>query len=94
MFSRSEDDPFILYATMYSGLHANFVTRDLFRSEKYRLHSEKHAELFKRWQQAHQINISYVSPSGRVYAKVSLPKYLLIAANDDHLISKHISFFM
>lgn len=72
VFHRSEDDPFMLYATMYSGLKANFVTRDLFRSEKYRLQSEKHAELFKRWQQAHQISISYISPNGRVYANVSL----------------------
>lgn len=69
--SSSEDDIYIIYATLYSGLDAYFVTRDLLRSEKFGL-SEEQRSLFKRWQQSHQIFITYVAPSGKVYMKVSV----------------------
>lgn len=67
----SEDDLYIIYSTLYSGIDTYFVTRDLLRSEKFGL-SEKQRALFKRWQQSHQIFITYVAPSGKVYMKVSV----------------------
>lgn len=71
-FYRSEDDPYMIYATFYSGPNACFVTRDLMRSEKFRLSSHELAVLFKRWQHSHQIFINHISfGSGRLYLKVS-----------------------
>ncbi len=68
---RSEDDPYIIFSTLYSGIDTLFVTRDLLRHEKFVLGDEKERQLFKRWQRSHQIFISYVAPSGRVYCRVS-----------------------
>lgn len=67
----SEDDQYIIYSTLYSGMDTYFVTRDLLRSEKYGL-TESQRNLFKRWQLSHQIFITYVAPSGKVYMKVSV----------------------
>lgn len=53
----SEDDPFLLYATLNSGNHCKFITKDLMRDHKACL-SDVHAQhLFFKWQQGHQLAI-------------------------------------
>ncbi|XP_027703232.1 mitochondrial ribonuclease P catalytic subunit isoform X2 [Vombatus ursinus] len=51
----SEDDAFLLYATLHSGNHCRFLTRDLMRDHKACLPDDKTRHLFFRWQQGHQL---------------------------------------
>uniref|UniRef100_A0A667ZVF9 Mitochondrial ribonuclease P catalytic subunit n=1 Tax=Myripristis murdjan TaxID=586833 RepID=A0A667ZVF9_9TELE len=51
----SEDDPFLLYATLHSGNHCRFVSRDLMRDHKACLPDGATRRLFFKWQRGHQI---------------------------------------
>lgn len=53
----SEDDPFLLYATLHSGNHCKFITKDLMRDHKACLRDAKTQHLFFKWQQGHQLAI-------------------------------------
>ncbi|XP_032199912.1 mitochondrial ribonuclease P catalytic subunit [Mustela erminea] len=53
----SEDDPFLLYATLHSGNHCKFITKDLMRDHKACLRDAKTQRLFFKWQQGHQLAI-------------------------------------
>lgn len=52
---RSEDDPFLLYATLFSGNHCRFVSRDLMRDHKACLTDAATRRLFFKWQRGHQM---------------------------------------
>ncbi|XP_062947303.1 mitochondrial ribonuclease P catalytic subunit isoform X1 [Cynocephalus volans] len=53
----SKDDPFLLYATLHSGNHCKFITKDLMRDHKACLPDAKTQRLFFKWQQGHQLAI-------------------------------------
>ncbi|NWT88132.1 MRPP3 ribonuclease, partial [Lanius ludovicianus] len=52
----SEDDAFLLYATLRSGKHCKFVTRDFLRDHKACLPDSLTRHLFRKWQRGHQIS--------------------------------------
>ncbi|XP_065608915.1 mitochondrial ribonuclease P catalytic subunit [Cyrtonyx montezumae] len=54
----SEDDAFLLYATLRSGKHCKFVTRDFLRDHKACLSGSETRHLFRKWQRGHQIAVS------------------------------------
>ncbi|KAL2790026.1 mitochondrial ribonuclease P catalytic subunit isoform 4 [Daubentonia madagascariensis] len=62
----SEDDPFLLYATLHSGNHCKFVTKDLMRDHKACLHDAKTQHLFFKWQQGHQLAIMNKFPGSKI----------------------------
>ncbi|XP_033123858.1 mitochondrial ribonuclease P catalytic subunit-like [Anneissia japonica] len=51
----TEDDPFMLYASLHSGPQAVFVTRDMFRDHKALLDYDTHVA-FVKWQRSHQLS--------------------------------------
>lgn len=51
----SEDDPFLLYATLHSGNHCRFVSKDLMRDHKACLPAGATRQLFFKWQRGHQL---------------------------------------
>ncbi|NWI34106.1 MRPP3 ribonuclease, partial [Sula dactylatra] len=53
----SEDDAFLLYATLQSGKHCKFVTRDFLRDHKACLSDRLTRHLFRKWQRGHQISV-------------------------------------
>lgn len=53
----SEDDPFLLYATLNSGNHCKFISKDLMRDHKACLSDVRAQRLFFKWQQGHQVAI-------------------------------------
>ncbi|XP_052476096.1 mitochondrial ribonuclease P catalytic subunit isoform X2 [Carassius gibelio] len=62
----SEDDPFLLYAALHSGVHCNFLSRDLMRDHKACLPDSATRRLFFKWQRGHQLVISHYVPGKRV----------------------------
>uniref|UniRef100_A0A8B9CD12 Mitochondrial ribonuclease P catalytic subunit n=1 Tax=Anser brachyrhynchus TaxID=132585 RepID=A0A8B9CD12_9AVES len=58
----SEDDAFLLYATLRSGKHCKFVTRDFLRDHKACLSDSLTRHLFRKWQRGHQI-VLFPSPA-------------------------------
>uniref|UniRef100_A0A3P8XIR8 Mitochondrial ribonuclease P catalytic subunit n=1 Tax=Esox lucius TaxID=8010 RepID=A0A3P8XIR8_ESOLU len=62
----SEDDPFLLYATLHSGNHCNFVSRDLMRDHKACLTECATRRLFFKWQRGHQLVLNSYIPGNRV----------------------------
>uniref|UniRef100_A0A8C5TB06 Mitochondrial ribonuclease P catalytic subunit n=1 Tax=Malurus cyaneus samueli TaxID=2593467 RepID=A0A8C5TB06_9PASS len=54
----SDDDAFLLYATLRSGKHCKFVTRDFLRDHKACLSDSGMRHLFRKWQRGHQIAFS------------------------------------
>uniref|UniRef100_A0A8D0M267 Mitochondrial ribonuclease P catalytic subunit n=1 Tax=Sus scrofa TaxID=9823 RepID=A0A8D0M267_PIG len=62
----SEDDPFLLYATLHSGNHCKFITKDLMRDHKACLPDAKTQRLFFKWQQGHQLAIISRHPGSRI----------------------------
>lgn len=59
----SEDDPFLLYATLHSGNHCRFVSRDLMRDHKACLTDKTSRQLFFKWQRGHQLVVNVVASS-------------------------------
>ncbi|XP_015245378.1 PREDICTED: mitochondrial ribonuclease P protein 3 [Cyprinodon variegatus] len=71
----SEDDPFLLYATLHSGNHCRFVSRDLMRDHKACLPGGATRRLFFKWQRGHQlVVVGYVAPGRRVRFQ-SIPSF-------------------
>ncbi|KAM5179306.1 mitochondrial ribonuclease P catalytic subunit isoform 1-T2 [Callospermophilus lateralis] len=62
----SEDDPFLLYATLNSGNHCKFITKDLMRDHKACLPDIKTQRLFFKWQQGHQLAIINRFPGSKI----------------------------
>ncbi|CAL8285660.1 unnamed protein product [Lota lota] len=61
----SEDDPFLLYATLHSGNHCRFMSRDLMRDHKACLPDALTRRLFFKWQRGHQLVIHGTVTVGR-----------------------------
>ncbi|XP_056667009.1 mitochondrial ribonuclease P catalytic subunit isoform X2 [Monodelphis domestica] len=62
----SEDDAFLLYATLHSGNHCQFLTRDLLRDHKACLPDDNTRHLFFKWQQGHQLVFLNYYPGEKV----------------------------
>ncbi|KAK2826348.1 hypothetical protein Q5P01_020562 [Channa striata] len=71
----SEDDPFLLYATLHSGNHCRFVSRDLMRDHKALLPDGVARRLFFKWQRGHQLVIDGHVAAGRRVRFQSIPSY-------------------
>lgn len=54
----SQDDPFLLYAALASGPNTLFLSVDLMRDHISRLQDPYTIQLFKKWQQSHQIFVT------------------------------------
>ncbi|XP_053701765.1 mitochondrial ribonuclease P catalytic subunit isoform X1 [Synchiropus splendidus] len=61
----SEDDPFLLYATMHSGNHCRFVSKDLMRDHKACFQDSLTRRLFFKWQRGHQMVVDGCAAEGR-----------------------------
>ncbi|XP_028251271.1 mitochondrial ribonuclease P catalytic subunit [Parambassis ranga] len=71
----SEDDPFLLYATLHSGNHCLFVSRDLMRDHKACLPDGAARRLFFKWQRGHQLVVDGWVAAGRKVRFQSIPSY-------------------
>ncbi|MEQ2238966.1 hypothetical protein ILYODFUR_038895, partial [Ilyodon furcidens] len=69
----SEDDPFLLYATLHSGNHCRFVSRDLMRDHKACLPDGATGRLFFKWQRGHQLVVDGYVTAGRRVRFQSIP---------------------
>nr|CAD7459336.1 unnamed protein product [Timema tahoe] len=67
----SQDDPFLLYATMHGGPNTCFLSRDLMRGHAFLLRDVNLKSCFRRWQQQHQYQLIYIENNGRVKLKVN-----------------------
>lgn len=70
LYNRSQDDPLLLYAALYSGMGTKFLSRDLMRGHAYRLENKSLRSTFKLWQLQHQCQLKYVTQAGKVHLKV------------------------
>ncbi|KAH8418984.1 hypothetical protein KR222_011385 [Zaprionus bogoriensis] len=64
----SQDDPFLLYATLQSGQDTDFFSRDLMRSHAFLLGAEL-KPIFRRWQQEHQYSLLTQTQTGQIVVK-------------------------
>ncbi|XP_023298776.2 mitochondrial ribonuclease P catalytic subunit [Lucilia cuprina] len=64
----SQDDPFLLYATLKSGQTTDFFSRDLMRQHAFLLGPELKV-IFRRWQQEHQYSLVTQTESGKIIVK-------------------------
>ncbi|XP_017853139.1 mitochondrial ribonuclease P catalytic subunit [Drosophila busckii] len=64
----SQDDPFLLYATLRSGQETDFFSRDLMRSHAFLLGNEL-KPIFRRWQQEHQYSLVTQTQTGKIIVK-------------------------
>ncbi|KAM7349712.1 mitochondrial ribonuclease P catalytic subunit [Cochliomyia hominivorax] len=64
----SQDDPFLLYATLKSGQSTDFFSRDLMRQHAFLLGPELKV-IFRRWQQEHQYALVTQTESGKIIVK-------------------------
>lgn len=71
----SEDDPFLLYATLHSGNHCRFVSRDLMRDHKACLPDGATKRLFFKWQRGHQLVVDGYAITDREVRFQSIPSY-------------------
>uniref|UniRef100_A0A3P9HW91 Mitochondrial ribonuclease P catalytic subunit n=1 Tax=Oryzias latipes TaxID=8090 RepID=A0A3P9HW91_ORYLA len=71
----SEDDPFLLYATLHSGYHCRFVSRDLMRDHKACLPDGATRRLFFKWQRGHQLVLDGFVAAGKRVKFQSIPSY-------------------
>lgn len=70
----SEDDPFLLYATLHSGNHCNFLSDDMMRDHKACLPDGVTSQLFFKWQRGHQLVLNGLSQKKRVFFQ-RIPTY-------------------
>lgn len=66
---RSKDDPFVLYAAMYSGYNTKILTRDLMRGHKFLLKNTEMKRVFQKWLQKHRL-VLQLRVGNRVFIKV------------------------
>ncbi|OXB83934.1 UNVERIFIED_CONTAM: hypothetical protein H355_009418, partial [Colinus virginianus] len=81
----SEDDAFLLYATLRSGKRCKFVTRDFLRDHKACLSDSVTRHLFRKWQRGHQIA---VSPSAGGKHIIFLVSFLLRSESTQRVLIK------
>lgn len=79
----SQDDPFLLYATLRSGQETDFFSRDLMRSHAFLLGPELKTT-FRRWQQEHQYSLVTQTQTGKIIVKEPI-RYLLSAHKVDNV---------
>lgn len=70
LYNRSQDDPLLLYAALYSGMGTKFLSRDLMRGHAYRLQNQSLRSTFRQWQLQNQCQLKYVTEAGKVHIKV------------------------
>ncbi|KAM9777949.1 mitochondrial ribonuclease P catalytic subunit [Neosynchiropus ocellatus] len=86
----SEDDPFLLYATMHSGNHCRFVSKDLMRDHKACLRDSLTRRLFFKWQRGHQMVVDVcVAGRGKVTFQPVLRYDTIVQTTED---SWHIPY--
>ncbi|KAL4656308.1 mitochondrial ribonuclease P protein 3 [Arapaima gigas] len=85
----SEDDPFLLYATLHSGNHCRFVSKDLMRDHKACLPDSAMRRLFFKWQRGHQLVIQSIFP-GKMVQFQPIHSYDTIVQTDG--VSWHIPY--
>ncbi|XP_071327563.1 mitochondrial ribonuclease P catalytic subunit isoform X2 [Trachinotus anak] len=86
----SEDDPFLLYATLHSGNHCRFVSRDLMRDHKACLPDRATRRLFFKWQRGHQLVVDgHVAAGNRVRFQSILSYDTIVQTSGD---SYHIPY--
>ncbi|XP_072485818.1 mitochondrial ribonuclease P catalytic subunit isoform X1 [Notamacropus eugenii] len=85
----SEDDAFLLYATLNSGNHCRFLTRDLMRDHKACLLDAKTRHLFFRWQQGHQLVFLNYYPGKKIVFQSVLTHDTVVQTTGD---SWHIPY--
>ncbi|KAM4690374.1 mitochondrial ribonuclease P catalytic subunit [Rhinophrynus dorsalis] len=85
----SEDDPFLLYASLNSGSHCCFLTRDLMRDHKACLPDAQTKRLFFKWQRGHQLVLPFYTPGSRVHLH-PIESYDTILQSTD--VSWHIPY--
>uniref|UniRef100_A0A3Q0S6R9 ribonuclease P n=1 Tax=Amphilophus citrinellus TaxID=61819 RepID=A0A3Q0S6R9_AMPCI len=73
--TKRTDDPFLLYATLHSGNHCRFVSRDLMRDHKACLPDGATRRLFFKWQRGHQLVVDGYVAAGRRVRFQSIPSY-------------------
>ncbi|CAK6962047.1 mitochondrial ribonuclease P catalytic subunit [Scomber scombrus] len=71
----SEDDPFLLYASLHSGNHCRFVSKDLMRDHKACLSDGATRRLFFKWQRGHQLVVYGFVAAGRRVRFQIIPSY-------------------
>lgn len=67
----SQDDPYLLYATLRSGPTATFCSRDLMRGHAFLLGTGL-KNVFQKWRQQHQYKLAWTTNSQEVVINVSL----------------------
>lgn len=70
-FFSSKDDPFVLYAAMYSGPRTQILSRDLMRGHKFLLGDTKIKCVFQKWLQKNRL-ILKIRSGNEVRINVSL----------------------
>lgn len=68
----SQDDPYLLYCALHSGLNTTIVSRDLMRSHIFKLEEPRLKQLFIHWLRQNQHQLSFVHKNGKAFFKVSL----------------------
>lgn len=87
---RSDDDPYLLYATLVSGEYTDFVTRDQMRNYALRL-SPTGRLLFKQWQKQHQ-NVPIVDERNENPIKIQRPPKYKHFCHKNALQQWHVPF--
>jgi hypothetical protein len=79
-YFRSQDDPFVLYAALYSGLGCDFMSGDLMRDHRFKLATEdvELRKIFLKWQRTHQLEIFKVWEDRSVTIKVRAYSFVKI----------------
>ncbi|KAM4665227.1 mitochondrial ribonuclease P catalytic subunit [Discoglossus pictus] len=85
----SEDDPFLLYASLSSGSHCCFLTRDLLRDHKACLPDAHTKRLFFKWQRGHQLVLPFYTPGKKVHLQPILSYDTILQSTD---LSWHIPY--
>ncbi|XP_039293556.1 mitochondrial ribonuclease P catalytic subunit [Nilaparvata lugens] len=69
----THDDTYLLYASLYSGIRTNFVSRDLMRGYRYLLNNPELESIFWRWQYQHQYLVVSIRHNGAVEFQTPVP---------------------
>ncbi|KAF7995142.1 hypothetical protein HCN44_004614 [Aphidius gifuensis] len=79
----SEDDPYLLYATLKSGIDTYFSSKDLMRQHKYSVNDPNLRKLFKMWQVTRQVVPKYYGTVNKSLFLKYPPSYVPIAQSTD-----------
>lgn len=82
----SQDDPYLLYATLRSGPKATFCSRDLMRSHAFLLGTGLKT-IFQKWREQHQYKLVWATNSQEVVINVSLDILPAINGTDARLLT-------